>query len=291
MSAYRSRMSDAPLDSSSADPSDDPPPSDLPPESPHAHAVPNRDRMGGLFRGFVIGLLVLGLCVVLPAIGPAILYSRAKARETTCQRNLRDQAAGAIGYYEENGRFHPPSVVTNPDDDARMSWRVGIGSVMPGLEYAAYDQVQGWQSSRNATLYNFTPSVYDCPAFDERTGQGQYVYPTGEGVGFPVLWGAESPTERIAEIGASYRVMIGERVHNLPIWSQPKDTPGAWTPTIDRIPMAEGGNPLFSSGHSKGAQAALFDGSVRMLATRTEPAIIRTLVSPDADGEPLPEEF
>ena len=239
-------------------------------DSPRPDApIPGQDRAAALIVLMILGMVVLGLCVLLPVAVPALQSSRETARLAACQARLKDVALASTAWSEQPGLFHPPQLGQPP-----VSWRVGIAEPLDGVPVGAYDPAAAWDDPVNKPLTEQTPQPYLCPSSAREAGLANFVYATG-----PVtLWAADDAAERLQRIGLSYRLLAVERAHAEPYWTQPSDTPGDWQPRVDVLPIE--GNPLLSSAHPAGAHGALFDGRVQVWNVDTDTEVIETLTSP-----------
>lgn len=265
-------------------------------------SVPNRDRASGMFPALVIGGLVLGLCVLLSSVVPAIQTAREASRLAACENTMRAHALAAVEFADGAGQFHPPAL-----GEPSVSWRIGLGEPLESVPVTEFLRGVPWDDPANQPLHEPTPPTFVCLSSESDGGRSNYVYPTGPsslwayeedapgefGDGMPgrrvesdarfgdlaSLAETASVSERIEAIGRSYRLLEVERLTALPVWCEPADTPDDWQPTVAPLPTAE--TALLSSAHIRGAYGAMFDGSVRLFAFETDPRVIATFVSPE----------
>jgi hypothetical protein len=157
------------------------------------------------------------------------------------------------------GKF-PPAAIGDPMQPEPMrkpnlSWRVAI---LPFVEqeglYRQFKLNEPWDSPNNIKLLGQMPKIYKLPGDDKtKPDHTHYQVFVGNGAAFEKTHGhslAEFPD------GTSNTILIVEAEQAVP-WTKPDDI------TFDpNRPIA----PLLSKYFSGGAQAALGDGSVKMLS-------------------------
>jgi len=267
---------------------------------------PQEKAMAPLIEAFARGLKgttakAIGTTVVAtaeievgPAAGKAVaellqsLASQKKIAERT--NNLKQIGLALHNYHDANGRL--PTNIYNAKGEAILSWRVHL---LPYLEHDnIYRQIkldEPWDGPTNKQFIEQMPKVFE--VVDRKAVKGTtffqgFVSPDPRKpvpkmanplVGRAWLIEGEKTGRSLAAIpdGTSNTLAVVE-AREAVIWSKPEDLPF--------------GEKLPALGEERADRfgALMFDGSVRLLSTRIDPAVLRALITVDG-GEVLPDEL
>lgn len=225
---------------------------------------------------------------------PTPMATHCRARRSQCLNRLRNIST-AIQNYAARRNGVLPAAVSQPKG-VDVSWRVEVLPMFDGSAlYSTYDRGLLWDDSPNDVLAKMKVAGYDCPealATSGRFFRTTYVAVTGD----ETAWSDAS--KRLDDIsradGMTNTVLIGERHHDRPVWSEPRD---AVLPDIaDDLPnirqFGEDANEatVFSSPHAGIANVMFVDGHADALSTKIDPAVLRALLTTDGgetivDGE------
>ncbi|HEY7308173.1 MAG TPA: DUF1559 domain-containing protein, partial [Gemmataceae bacterium] len=212
--------------------------------------------------GIVLGSLGT-LCMPIPyfflLINPATSKVREAAARSQSQNNLK-QMAIAMHNYNSTYMKLPSAAVGDPTQAEGMqkpnlSWRVAI---LPFIEqqglYRQFKLNEPWDSPNNIKLLGQMPKIYKLPNDDKtKPDHTHYLVFVGNGAAFEKTRSTRIPGD--FQDGTSNTILIVEAEKAVP-WTKPED--------IDFNPNMPI-RPLLSTYFSSGGQAALADGSVKML--------------------------
>lgn len=210
--------------------------------------------------------------MIVETLAPAVRAARAASERSVSTNNLK-QIALAMHLYADKEKHFPPAVLIGPDGKTPYSWRVAL---LPHLGqdalYKQYRFDQPWDSAENRKVLEQVPTVYRHPLDDSGPFNTSYFVFTGPDTAFP-----DEPAKGtgIAEIrdGTSRTILAVEAKRHTP-WTKPEDI--AYT--------ADGPVPKLG-GFSDGAfNAALCDGSVRLIANAIDEKLLRAMIT-KAGGE------
>lgn len=203
---------------------------------------------------------------------PQLRRARQAAQRAQAQNNLKNLGLAALNF-ESNAKTFPPAVVygrsafpnlnASGDKSAHVprSWRVELLPLLGQEElYKQYRLDQPWDSEANLKVLRQMPAVYRSP-FDQPTSTNtSYFAVAGPGTVFDGEEG--TPLAEIRD-GTSNTLLWVEAKRDIP-WTKPED-----------IAYAPGESvPTFGGWMKDGEFAAAYcDGSVRIIADVTEPAL------------------
>ena len=253
-----------------------------------------RDQTAAIIIGVVVGGgLLVGGCVMVALLLPAVGAARGAARTVQCKNNLKSIGIADANYLSLHKGFAPPvgpSQMPTPNKGPELaSWRVELLAFLDQKSlFDQYDFNQPFDGGGNASLIRMRPPTYVCP--DDVTlapTEASYVKPVGPGT----PWKADGTYEGRFDPGAitdgvSNTIAVVERAHDTPVWSSPVDTGSSFKMEIHSIP--ETGDPLASSHHVReggGVNVLLYDGAVTFLSAGIDRDIVAGLLTPDG-GEP-----
>lgn len=210
--------------------------------------------------------------MIVESLAPAVRAARAAAHRTTSTNNLK-QIALAMHLYADKEKHFPPAVLIGSDGKTPYSWRVAL---LPHLGHdALYKQYrfdQPWDSAENRKVLEQMPTVYRHPMDEPSSLSTSYFVLTGSDTAFPDVPGKGTGFAEIRD-GTSRTILAVEAKRHTP-WTKPEDI--AYT--------ADGPVPKLG-GFSEGAfNAALCDGSVRLIADAIDEKLLRAMIT-KAGGE------
>jgi hypothetical protein len=203
------------------------------------------------------------------------------------ENNLRKIGVALLNFHDTYKRF-PPWAVCSKDGKPLLSWRVAL---LPFLDNAGlYNQFkldEPWDGPNNRKLIGKMPSVYAAPGV--KTAEPGLTYYQGF-VGPTAGWQFQPDSNAFLgaqglripasfQDGTSNTIAVIEAGDAVP-WTKPADLPYAADKPLPRV----GG--LFKDG----ANALLFDGSVRFIRNSLQEATWRAAITPSG-GEIMPEEW
>jgi hypothetical protein len=210
--------------------------------------------------GIVLGTLGT-LCWPVPyfmlTLGPGNI--REAAAKQTSQNNLKQMALAMHNYNSAYGTFPPAGIgdMTQPEPQRKpkLSWRVAI---LPYIEqqnlYKQFNFNEPWDGPNNIKLLGQMPKIYKLPGDDKtKPDHTHYQVFVGNNAAFEKTRGLHMAA---FQDGTSNTILIVEAEQAVP-WTKPDD--------IDFDP-SKPIMPLLSKHFSGGANAALADGTVRVLS-------------------------
>ncbi len=222
---------------------------------------------------FKIDLATVGVTLM-----ESIQRVRSAAARTQSANNLKQIALAMHNFHDSYGAF-PPHAIYGKDGKPLLSWRVQI---LPFIEqdnlYKQFHLDEPWDSEHNKKLLDHMPKIYAVPADEKalKAHETHYLGFFGKGAFFNGKKGI-----RIADItdGTSNTILVVEADKAVP-WTKPEDLP------------FEAGKPLPKLGTfwPNGFQAAICDGSVRMLRKDIKPTTLRSLITING-GEVIGDDF
>ncbi|MCL2349335.1 MAG: DUF1559 domain-containing protein [Planctomycetaceae bacterium] len=252
------------------------------------------EKQGRRFNFTIIELLVviviIGILVAL--LLPAVPAAREPARRMQCSNQVK-QIALAMDTYHDVYHSLPPAYTVDESGKPLHSWRVLL---LPYLEQSAlYEQIrldEPWDSEHNSQFHSQMLSVFQCPSgkrADASASQGKqspepqrndlncyYSVVIGEQTIFP---GAEPVNFGQISDGRSNTILVVERMYPV-CWMDP-------THEITFVDACLGVNTNvygLGSGHIKGCNVAMADGSVQYFSDTIKPETLKALLT-KAGGE------
>jgi prepilin-type N-terminal cleavage/methylation domain-containing protein/prepilin-type processing-associated H-X9-DG protein len=135
-------------------------------------------------RGFTLIelLVVIAIIAILAAIlFPVFAAAREKARQVTCNSNLRQMGLAFAGYTEDYDEAYPPSNWNQTGATGNYTWQYAIDPYIKGGFPAAQAGLTG--SSSSAATVSQHLSIYFCPDFntspDSTDGPAALTSPNG----------------------------------------------------------------------------------------------------------------
>lgn len=229
---------------------------------------------------FVVLFVLLGMIVLLIESAPP-LDSHTATLRGRCQNNLKRIALALHAYHEAHGSF-PPAYIADKDGTPMHSWRVLI---LPYLEeqrlYRDYSFDEPWDGPNNRKLHDRMPRVFGCP-FEDSAANGCTSYVAI--VGYRTMWpGSKGRSLGAVADGIANTLLVAEVQSSGIHWMEPRDLDHfAMALTISQGPRGRN----LSSGHGRGANVAMADGSVHFLPETTSVEQLDALLSA-AGGEPV----
>jgi hypothetical protein len=214
--------------------------------------------------------------------------------------NVKQLAMGALNYHDTfNGL--PPGGTTTPDGRLLHGWAIHLGP-FAGFDYDGIDFTKPWNEPPNARIYQCNLPMFVNPAlpgphFDSQ-GYGLshvagniHVLPieterptsTDDLVDGGIEPPLETPPRRGAmnlsamKDGTSNTILLGTVGAKFRPWGHPANVRDPAV-GINRSPDGFGG-----PAHWHGAQFAMCDGSVRTMASSTDPRVLKQLATPAGD--------
>jgi prepilin-type processing-associated H-X9-DG protein len=247
----------------------------------------------GLGAGWIAAIIALAAIPVLLVCGgillalllPAVQAAREAARRAQCSNNLKQISLAMLSYQNEHGSF-PPAFIPDKNGKPMHSWRVLLLPYMDRQDlYSQYHFDEPWDGPRNRALALQMPSVYGCP--DEASfGRGMTSYAVIVG---PHAFSPGTRGRKMSEFvdGTSNTIMVVEVANSGINWMQPQDL-GAEDAKFHVSQQYGSGVTAtrigISSGHPRGANVALCDGSVQFINDSIDPVILQQLITIDDGG-------
>jgi prepilin-type processing-associated H-X9-DG protein len=203
----------------------------------------------------------------------------AKIREAVArsqsQNNLKQIGLAFHNYHDQHKALPAHAIYDKDGKKALLSWRVAI---LPYIEqgplYNEFKLDEPWDSDHNKKLIAKMPKTYE-PLGDGKKEKGMTYYQviTGKDTIF------DGPKQlRIPDItdGTANTLLVIEAKDPV-TWSKPDDL---------TFPKQKGKAPAIGGLFKSGTNALMCDGSVRMLAPKISPELLRAIITP-AGGEDL----
>lgn len=209
---------------------------------------------------------------------PAVQGAREAARRTQSANNLKQIALALHNFHDTHRRF-PAAYNKSKEGQPLLSWRVHIlPFIDQGELYNQFKLDEPWDSEHNKPLIAKMPQVYQSPSSTAGEGKTVYLGVRGDKMVFTAPESAERNTGiGIADIldGTSNTIMVVEANNDSAvIWTKPDDfVPNEADPRKGLMGLRPGG-----------FQAALGDGSVRLISENIDPKVLMRLFM-RADGE------
>ena len=229
---------------------------------------------------WVLTCLLL-LVLTIPILMPAVPQAREAARRTQCKNNLKQIGLALHNYHDEHNEFPPTAQGTFP-----VSWRVQLLPYIDQAElYKAYDVDQPWNQPPNDALMKSSFAGYACPSVPSpyELRFTAYVAPTGNDT---IMRPDRSlPIREILKGTANTLIVVEACGLEIP-WPEPRDFDMSKQPVgINLRGKGKTDSPgVMSSYHYGGVHVAAADGSVRLLSQKTDPKVLKQLLSA-SDGE------
>lgn len=217
--------------------------------------------------GIMVGLLL-----------PAVQSAREAARRMQCSNNMK-QIALAMFNYESEYKTFPPAFTVDANGKPLHSWRTLL---LPYMEqralYSQIDLNKPWDDPVNLPFTQVVVPVYACPSghtdSPEKTCYQVVVDPSGIFTG-----STPTPLRTIAD-GTSNTLLVFEtESENAVPWMAPQDSDLATFMSLGQTTPTN---------HTRGANVAIADGSVRFIATGLDGNTSQALVTKNG-GEILSE--
>jgi type II secretory pathway pseudopilin PulG len=222
----------------------------------------------------MVQVATIGILVAL--LLPAVQSAREAARRAASTNNMKQIALAMHNYADAKKRL-PPAYTTDANGKPLLSWRVLL---LPYLEmndlYEKFHLDEPWDSDHNKKLIAVLPAVYRNPSSCvAQQGKTNYLTIRNKDGMFP---GAEGIKLADVSDGPANTIMLVEA---------PDDSAAVWTKPDDFT--YDENNPIrgLAGMRSGGFLAAMADGSIRFLASSTDPAILKALFTRNGH-EPLP---
>jgi prepilin-type processing-associated H-X9-DG protein len=250
--------------------------SDDPYESPHSTGGTPTQQDGSAARRIAIAFAVIGVLVILVCLGlPAIRPGGDAARRMQCSNNVK-QIALALLNYESVNHCLPPAYTVDANGKPLHSWRTLI---LPYVEEAAlYDKIdlsKPWDDPANKEARETRLRCYQCLSADCPSNHTNYLAIVTPNSCF-------RPTEprKLSEItdGKGNTLMVVEVAGNRSVpWMSPVDANEQWLMNlgnVDKLP------------HPGGINVAFVDGRVEFLISSTKPATLQAMITVAGNDNP-----
>jgi len=207
---------------------------------------------------------------ILDLIGESAKKAQEAAKRMQSVNNMKQIGLAFHNSHDAQGGFPAPAI-TSKDGKPLLSWRVKI---LPYIEedrlYKQFKLDEPWDSDHNKKLINRIPKVYQNPNLKLENGKTTYLVPTGKG-GLFTNQGKDVKLNSVTD-GTSNTIMVVEVPANMAVtWTKPEDWEVSGAEAVDK----------FLAGLKDGFNATFADGSVRFIAKKVEPKILKALLTPD----------
>ena len=201
--------------------------------------------------------------------------------------NLKQIMLAMHNWADVHGGRFPPPVVYGKDGKGKVphSWRVEI---LPYLGqqalYDAYNFDESWDSESNKKVLAQIPPFFRHPRDDEKSTNAAYYVLTTEALL------AENPEKQLPTAfskrdGVRFVDILDGTSNTLAVVEAKRDIP--WTRPDDILFDPAKEVPSFGGYFKEGFNVAFCDGSVRFLSNKTDPAVLKALITPQ-DGNAIP---
>jgi hypothetical protein len=226
-------------------------------------------RLRWIQAGIVIGVVVVGLALLVPAVQQA----REAARRTDSKNNLKQFGLALHNYHEAINCF-PPGGTFDSSGRGHHGWFVLLSPYIDASPlYNQVDKSEPWDSPHNAALFRFNPPVTRNPSIHDDTPEHEF------GV---IHYSANShlmaanSNVTLSDIDDKENSFIaGELGGDFIPWACPYN----WRPltTLDATPRTYGRPGI-------GGHFLMVDGSVRWIMPDVSADVLETLRGPDLAG-------
>lgn len=208
-------------------------------------------------RGYTAVELIVSIVVIAILIAlllPPVTRSREGSRRSQCKNNLK-QIALALFNYESHYHVLPPAYTVDADGNPLHSWRTLI---LPYLDsntlYSKIDLTKAWNDPANATAFNTSIPIYQCPSAILPANHTAYMAIVTSN---SCLQATEPRSLSEIKDGLSKTLMVIEVdvAHSVP-WMAPSDADDALLQSLF---------PKGKHSHTGGMHGATVDGSVRFI--------------------------
>ncbi|TWT57076.1 hypothetical protein KOR42_04340 [Thalassoglobus neptunius] len=231
----------------------------------------------------VIAPLFVFMCLLPPYFIPT---AREEARRTQCKGHLKQIGLALHNYHDVYSMF-PLHRAGNP----AYSWRVATLPFFDESELFDNDNFgEEWNQGSNITVAKTKLFFYECPSVPTAS-QGD-VYPrtdyfavTGEETAWP-----DSGASQLSDFsdGSSNTLLVVEACGTEIPWCEPRDLELTNETLGINLPGPEpnSSSGVISSYHREVANVLFADGAVRSLSERTEPAVLKAMLTRSGDDDP-----
>jgi prepilin-type processing-associated H-X9-DG protein len=230
----------------------------------------------GLVSG-VVAVFFIGIMVAL--LLPAVQAAREAARRMTCTNDLK-QIALAMHNYHQVYHCFPPAYIPDKNGKPMHSWRVLL---LPYMEedslYKEYRFDEPWDGPHNKMLLHRMPKAYQCPTLGNEGTMTSYAMIVGP---HAVSGGPKSCSLKDIKDGVSNTLLVVEAANAGINWMEPRDLDAEkMTYRVICGGDSSKGKYEISSPHTGTANVAFCDGSVRSLASSTDPKVVKAMATID----------
>ncbi len=220
-------------------------------------------------------IMLIVTAVVTVVLGVGMYYIKRASMKATCVANLKHIEVGLLGFERSNGSF--PSAYSVDATGRRVhSWRARIASeIDPNWKGGTYKWDEPWDGPNNSKLQNEPREIFSCPAdpAHNRTATS-YLAVVGPRTAWP---GEKSRRFEDFTSSVSYCLTVVETANSGIHWMEPRDL------EFDKTDFSINGpkRPGISSAHAGGANVGFADSNVQFLSDKTDPEIVKQLLSTD----------